>query len=73
MSTVTEIEHAIVALKPRQLHALRRRLAQSGEELADLVAHRAALLEGDFKPWAAVKQELHALHRPRRQTRAKIS
>ncbi len=73
MSTVTEIAHAIVGRKPRQRHALRRRLTQSGEELADLVAHRAALLEGDFKPWTAVKQELHALHRPRRPARAKVS
>lgn len=55
MSTVTEIEHAIVALKPRQLQPLRRRLAQSDEELVDLVAHRAVLIEADFKPWAAVK------------------
>ena len=35
-------------MTPRQLHALRRRLAQSGEELADVVAHRAALLEGEY-------------------------
>ena len=71
--TVAEVETAIGAMTPRQLHALGRRLAQSGEDLADLVAHRAALLEADFKPWTEVKRELHALHRPRRQARAKIS
>ena len=73
MPTVTEVATAIEELTPRQLNALGRRLAQSGEDLADLVAHRAALLEADFKPWTEFKRDLHALHRPRRQARAKIS
>lgn len=73
MPTVAEVETAIEGLTPRQLLALRRRLAQSSEDLADIVAHRAALLEGDFKPWTEVKRELHALHGPARRTRAKIS
>ena len=64
---------AAAGLTPRQLLALRRRLAQSSEDLADIVAHRAALLEGDFKPWPEVKQELHALHRPARRAGAKVS
>ena len=73
MPTVTEVERAIDGLTPRQLHVLRRRLAEQGEALADVIAHRAALLEGDFKPWTEVKRELHALHSPRRPVRAKIS
>lgn len=73
MSTVAEIEQAIGALTPRQLLALRRRLAASSEDLADLVAHRAALQEGDFKPWTDVKRELHALHGLPRPARAKVS
>jgi hypothetical protein len=73
MPTVVEIDRAIGAMTPRQLHALRRRLARRGEDLADLVAHRAALLEGDFKPWTDVKRELHALHGTCRQARAKVS
>ncbi|MBI4626606.1 MAG: hypothetical protein HY736_25730 [Verrucomicrobia bacterium] len=73
MPTVVEIDHAIGAMTPRQLRALQRRLAQRAENLADLVAHRAAMLEGDFKPWVEVKRELHALHGSRRQARAKIS
>jgi len=73
MPTVAEVETAIEALTPRQLLALRRRLAAGSEDLADLVAHRAALQAGDFKPWADVKRELHALHRLPRPTRAKVS
>ena len=73
MPTVTEVERSIGELTPRQLHVLRRRLAEQGEALADVIAHRAALLEGDFKPWTDVKRELHALHSPRRSVRAKVS
>jgi hypothetical protein len=73
MTTVDEIEHAIEALTPRQLQALRRRLARRSEDLSDLVAHRAALQAGDFKPWTTVKQELHALHGLPRPARAKVS
>jgi predicted ATPase len=71
--TVAEIETAIGALTPRQLAALSRRMAARSEELADLVAHQAALKAGDFKPWTDVKRELHALHGLPRQARAKIS
>ena len=73
MPTVTEVENAIEALTPRQLRALQRRLAARSEDLADMVAHRAALIAGDFKPWDEVKRELHALHGLSRPARAKIS
>ena len=63
MPTVDEVEESITALTPRQLLALRRRLSAQSVELADLIAHRAALAAGDFKPWTEVKRELHALHR----------
>lgn len=73
MPTVAEIESAIDALSPRQLAALSRRVAARSEELADLVAHQAALKAGDFKPWTEVKRELHAVHGLPRQARAKVS
>ena len=73
MPTVTEVESAIEELTPRQLHVLRRRLALRSEDLADVVAHRAALLEGDFKPWVDVKRELHALYGSARRARTKVS
>ena len=73
MPTVAEVEESIAALTPRQLHTLGRRLAASSEDLADLVAHRAALATGDFKPWSEVKQELHALHGLPRSARPKVS
>ncbi|MSU65662.1 MAG: hypothetical protein EXS38_06090 [Opitutus sp.] len=73
MPTVAEVEIAIEALTPRQLRALRRRLATRSEDLADLVAHRAALKAGNFTPWEEVKRELHALPDLPRQGRAKVS
>ncbi len=73
MPTVTEVETAIDALTPRQLRALQRRMAARSEDLADLVAHRAALKAGDFKPWVEVKRELHALHGLSRPARPKVS
>jgi hypothetical protein len=73
MPTVDEVEESIAALTPRQLQALGRRLSARSEELADLIAHRAALATGDFKPWTEVKRELHALHGLPRPSRAKVS
>ncbi len=73
MPTVAEVEESIAALTPRQLQALGRRLAASSENIPDLVAHRAALATGDFKPWSEVKREIHALHGLPRPTRAKVS
>ena len=73
MPTVAEVETAIDAITPRQLAVLSRRMAAHSEELADLVAHQAALKAGNFKPWTDVKRELHALHGLPRQARAKVS
>ena len=73
MPTVAEVEHAIEALSPRQLAALSRRMAARSEDLADLVAHQAALKAGDFESWADVKRALHAVHDLPRPARAKVS
>ena len=73
MPTVAEIDSAIGALTPRQLQALRRRMMARSEDLADLIAHQAALKAGDFKPWTDIKRELHALHGLPRSARTKVS
>jgi len=72
MPAVTEIERAIGEIMSRQQPVVRRRLTQSAEALADLVAHRAALLEAKFRPWTKFKRELHVQQRPRRQTHANV-